>query len=180
MRRGVRKKIENGNFQTRLSLPSIIEVVNKLTPEQKSAVDKLGLGGLLHLKCKTLNHKLMAWLIKCFNPETRTLAIHGRKYTITSKDVEVLMGIRSSGIIPKIDGRGEDLDSLGLEVESTGAFSMESLKVAVSRNTSDDDNFKKLFVLLAMGSLCSPGTKPGIRPQLLHLVKNEAEMEMFN
>ncbi|KAI8573270.1 hypothetical protein RHMOL_Rhmol01G0265200 [Rhododendron molle] len=49
----VKRKLQN-----RISLKSIVGIVNKLSADQRSAVETIGLGGILQLRCTFLNHAL--------------------------------------------------------------------------------------------------------------------------
>ncbi|CAL5323238.1 unnamed protein product [Camellia sinensis] len=55
-------KSEKGKSQLRMSLKSIVELVNQFNEAQKQAVIDIGFAGLLGMKCTRIDHDLCAWL----------------------------------------------------------------------------------------------------------------------
>ncbi|GMQ07502.1 hypothetical protein CsSME_00051662 [Camellia sinensis var. sinensis] len=56
-------KSEKGKKQLRISLKSIVELVNRFNEAQKQAVIDIGFAGLLGMKCTCIDHDLCAWLL---------------------------------------------------------------------------------------------------------------------
>ncbi|KAI8536726.1 hypothetical protein RHMOL_Rhmol10G0279400 [Rhododendron molle] len=88
----VKRKLQN-----RISLKSIVGIVNKLSADQRNAVEAIGLGGILQLRCTFLNHALCKWLVGNFDPVSRSLTVHGRSYVVTESHVEECLGINGQG-----------------------------------------------------------------------------------
>ena len=58
-----------------------------------------------------------------------------------------------------------------------GNLASESVKNAFKNHSGDSDDFKKAFVLLVMEATLIPRTKPGVRSNLFHLVRDVSAME---
>ncbi|KAI8573223.1 hypothetical protein RHMOL_Rhmol01G0262000 [Rhododendron molle] len=75
-------------FFCRCSPLKLVKVNAALTKDQQDAVDKLGFGSMLQLKCRMLNRDSISRLVKHFNPITRSLEFgRVRVHTITPDDV---------------------------------------------------------------------------------------------
>ena len=105
-----------------------------------------------------MDHMFLGWLMNCFNTTDRTLSVHGRKFTITPEDVGVLLGIRSTGVVPRVDGPTEEGSNFGVElgIADDGNLTIESVKNALKNHSSHGDDFKKAFALLAMVAMLLP------------------------
>lgn len=76
-------------MQTRISLKSIVDIIERFTEAQRQAVVDIGFGGLLGIRCTRLNHQLCTWLVENFDPNAVSLTVHGHQLRLTSKDVYV-------------------------------------------------------------------------------------------
>ena len=170
----------NNRFEHRLSLPAIMEALKNFTDEQDRAVEKIGLGGLLKLKCSQLDHELCEWLVKVFDIENCSLSLHGTTAKISPKDVERILGVRAQGDMPE-KSSDKELEDLAYELGfRNGTLTLTQLKDDLKKTQDAGNNFIRRFVLLAMGCLCLPGTKSGIRSSLLYLVKDATKLEKIN
>ncbi|KAI8555455.1 hypothetical protein RHMOL_Rhmol05G0174800 [Rhododendron molle] len=91
------EKPKKRKLQNCISLKSIVGIVQKLSKDQRLAVELIGLGGLLHLRCTVLNHPLCNWLVKNFDPKSRSLNVHGRAFVLTVGHVHECLGINAEG-----------------------------------------------------------------------------------
>ena len=55
-------------LQTRCSHERVIRVIEELELKQKTAIEEIGFGSLLQLRCRKIDHGLCLWLINSFNP----------------------------------------------------------------------------------------------------------------
>ncbi|KAI8560538.1 hypothetical protein RHMOL_Rhmol04G0264700 [Rhododendron molle] len=90
-------KPKKRKLQNRISLKSIVGIVQKLSKDQRLAVELIGLGGLLHLRCTVLNHPLCNWLVKNFDPKSCSLNVHGRTFLLTVAHVHECLRINAEG-----------------------------------------------------------------------------------
>ena len=69
----------------------------KLTEEQAKAVVDMGFGGLLDLRCNTLNHILCLELVKNFDLQRHVMVVKGCDIPITYHDVRMAFGLSDNG-----------------------------------------------------------------------------------
>lgn len=69
----------------------------KLTKEQAGAVIDMGFGGLLDLRCRSLNRILCLELVKSFDLRHGMMIVKGRTIAITSHDVGLALGLPDKG-----------------------------------------------------------------------------------
>ncbi|KAI8542375.1 hypothetical protein RHMOL_Rhmol08G0133900 [Rhododendron molle] len=95
-------------LQNRISLKSIVRIVQKLSADQRRAVEEIGLGGILQLRCTFLNHVLCKWLVSKFDPISRSLTVHGRTFVVTESHVHECLGSNAQGNVIDLEGNASD------------------------------------------------------------------------
>ncbi|XP_058217570.1 uncharacterized protein LOC131328671 [Rhododendron vialii] len=95
-----KKKNASPVFRSRCSPLKLVKVNEALTKAQQDAVQRVGFGSMLQLKCTMLNRDFISRLVKHFNPVTKSLEFgRVRVYTITPDDVRRALGL-FCGTIP--------------------------------------------------------------------------------
>ncbi|KAG6656780.1 hypothetical protein CIPAW_04G045400, partial [Carya illinoinensis] len=117
---------------TRCSPGRLFNVLQRLTPEQKTAVKSMGFGSLLDLRCRTLRRSLCLWLLERFNTTRRSLEICVRL-------LEERLAAPEAG-----------------------------------------EDFKRSFVLYALGTLLSPTARLDVSPSFLHFLTNMDVVHQYN
>ncbi|KAI8537879.1 hypothetical protein RHMOL_Rhmol09G0058500 [Rhododendron molle] len=174
----VKRKLQN-----RISLKSIVGIVNKLSADQRSAVEAIGLGGILQLRCTFLNHALCKWLVGNFDPVSRSLTVHGRSYVVTKSHVEECLGINGQGNVieleshTKIDSCLEVLKNVGF---TKGVVQLKDLRQYLEKTSEADDVFKTIFALYILGCFLCPNTKAGVTRSFMKAVSDVREMGKQN
>ncbi|XP_058215736.1 uncharacterized protein LOC131326854 [Rhododendron vialii] len=172
-----KKKIQN-----RISLKSIIRIVQKLSPDQRRAVQLIGLGGILELRCTALNHPLCNWLVHKFDPVSRSLTVHGQTFLLTDSHVHECLGINAQGNLIELEGNtsvefSEVYTNLGM---TNGVVQLKELREYLEKTEEVDDVFKRKFALYILGCFLCPTTKSGVTRSLINVVSDVAAMANQN
>ncbi|KAI8530692.1 hypothetical protein RHMOL_Rhmol11G0079300 [Rhododendron molle] len=174
----VKRKLQNC-----ISLKSIVGIVNNLSADQRSAIEAIGLGGVLQLRCTFLNHALCKWLVGKFDPVSRSLTVHGRTYVVTESHVEECLGINGKGNVidveshTKIESCPEVLRNVGFK---NGVVQLKDLRQYLDKTSEADDVFKRIFALYILGCFLCPNTKAGVTRSFMKAVSDVGEMGKQN
>ncbi|KAG5523792.1 hypothetical protein RHGRI_030698 [Rhododendron griersonianum] len=151
-------------FRSRCSPLKLVKVNEALTKEQKDAVERVGFGLMLKLKCRMLNREFISRLVKHFNLVTKSLEF-GRVwvYTITPNDVRRALGLSCGMIavptdcedhhfehIRKMFGKGKKPLKRGV----TFAMMQQIFKTGVA-----DVKFQTSYMLFVLSFFLCPTTK---------------------
>lgn len=165
---------------TRCSPGRLFNVLQRLTPEQKAAVKSMGFGSLLGLRCRTLRRSLCLWLLERFNTTRCSLEICGERIPLSPKDVELVMGLAASG--KDVVNSGPD-DLIAVLRHSYNAsnrgISVRLLEERLAAPEAGED-FKRSFVLYALGTLLSPTARLDVSPSFLHFLTNMDVVHQYN
>lgn len=165
---------------TRCSPGRLFNVLQRLTPEQKAAVKSMGFGSLLGLRCRTLRRSLCLWLLERFNTTRCSLEICGERIPLSPKDVELVMGLAASG--KDVVNSGPD-DLIAVLRHSYNAsnrgISVRLLEERLAAPEAGED-FKRSFVLYALGTLLSPTARLDVSPSFLHFMTNMDVVHQYN
>ncbi|KAI8550806.1 hypothetical protein RHMOL_Rhmol06G0136200 [Rhododendron molle] len=170
-------------IQTRISLGSIVLIVNKLNEQQRPAVTEIGLGGLLGIRCTRLNLKLCEFLVHNFNPKSCSLDVHDRQFNLTLKDVSDILGLRFNGCDIDVWGSLEGMESLHESVGVVnGVIPLDGLRKYIEDEKTVDagDEFKRKFALYVLDALLCLTTKVSLNVSSLHFVKDVEVMKNCN
>ncbi|XP_024029555.1 uncharacterized protein LOC21409759 [Morus notabilis] len=165
---------------TRCSPGRLFNVLQHLTAEQKDAVKIMGFGSLLGLRCRTLRRSLCLWLLERFNTMQRSLEICGGHIHLYPKDVELVMGLAASGKDVVNSGPDDLIADLRNNYNATNrGISVRLLEERLSAPEAGDD-FKRSFVLYALGTLLSPTARLDVSPSFLHFLTNMSVVHQYN
>ena len=138
------------SLDTRCTLGRVCVMVNKLNLRQKSVIQKLGFGSLLDLKFINLDRDLCKWLIDHFDQNSCALDICGKRLSISTEDVEYILGIKSIGVDISIVGSAEEINHMcqqyGLIVE--GDILIKLLEDELNKIETFGNEFVSYFLLL--------------------------------
>lgn len=160
-------------------MKSIVRIVNKLSADQRSAVEAIGLGGILQLRCTFLNHALCKWLVGKFDPVCHSLTVHGRTYVVTESHVEECLGINGQGNDIELEGNTkiESCPEVAKDVGFTnGVVQLKDLRQYLERTEEVDHVFKRKFALYILGCFLCPNTKAGVSRSFMKAVSDVGEM----
>ncbi|KAL8514803.1 hypothetical protein ACS0TY_013767 [Phlomoides rotata] len=144
-------------FQWSSRCRGLFELIQNFNQKQKSDIESVGFGGLLHLKLKTNpNQCMLRWLVDSFNPSSRMFQIDGlRGFTVTPDDVfDVFMLPRNPGV--------------------------QVLLYAKSKFPNGGDDFIMIFVLYALLSFLDPSPNRLVITKYLKSLEVIQEISKFD
>ncbi|KAL5745109.1 hypothetical protein ACOSP7_026255 [Xanthoceras sorbifolium] len=165
---------------TRCSPGRLFNVLQRLTSEQKDAVKSMGFGSLLGLRCRTLRRSLCLWLLERFNTTQHSLEICGERIPLFPRDVELVMGLSASGKDVVNSGPDDLIADLRRSYNASNhGISVRLLEERLAVPEAGDD-FKRSFVLYALGTLLSPTARLDVSPSFLHFLTNMDVIHQYN
>ncbi|KAE9445824.1 hypothetical protein C3L33_22275, partial [Rhododendron williamsianum] len=171
-------KPKKRKLHNRMSLKSIVRIVQKLSTDQRLVVELIGLSGILQLRCTVLNHPLCNWLVKNFDPKTRSLTVHGRTFLLTVAHVHECLGINAQGKVIDLEVNMSDefsqlCENMGM---TKGVVQLKELREFLEETEEVGDVFKRKFSLYILGCFLCPTTKLGVTRSFMNSVSDVVEM----
>jgi hypothetical protein len=158
----------------------LFNVLQRLSPEQNAAVKSMGFGSLLGLKCRTLRRSLCLWLLERFNTAGCSLEICGVCIPLSPRDVEIVLGLAASGKDVINSGPDDLIVDLRRSYNATNhGISVRLLEERLTAPEAGED-FKRSFVLYALGTLLSPTARLDVSPSFLHFLTNMDVVHQYN
>ena len=126
--------------------------LDSLSEEKRHLIKDLGLDGLLELKIQQHRNQKIEELMRRFDPETRTLVVHGRSLVISEDDVGRIMGLPAG--TKDISMLKNDLG----DIRETYNLDKKKRKevIALMRNMTDNQEWQANFILLAIHCVLRP------------------------
>ncbi|KAJ7970533.1 E3 ubiquitin-protein ligase SIN-like [Quillaja saponaria] len=175
-----RKPQKQAKLVTRCSPGRMFNVLQRLTLEQKDSVKSMGFGSLLGLRCRTLRRSLCLWLLERFNTTNHSLEICNKQIPLMPKDVELVMGLSASGKDVVNSGPDDIIADLRNSYSATNrGISVRLLEEQLAAPEAGDD-FKRSFVLYALGTLLAPTARLDVSPSFLHFLTNMDLVHQYN
>lgn len=156
------------------------ELCTKLTKDQRSIVEKIGLGSLLTIPLMPIQRMLVESLVENFNVVDRTFTIQGHVLSITPWDVYCILGLVDKGKKIEISRKQADpkLFNLYKQMGDT-AITFKYLEQRIPRET-DAEHFARMFVLYAIGTILAPSSKGFVGSNYLEVVATVSRIKDFN
>ncbi|KAI8560687.1 hypothetical protein RHMOL_Rhmol04G0276200 [Rhododendron molle] len=154
----------------------------KLSADQRRAVEEIGLGGILQLRCTFLNHTLCKWLVGKFDPVSRSLTVHGQTFVVTESHVHECLGINAQGNVIDLEGNTSDsceevCKNLGMR---NGVVQLKDLREYFDKTEEVHEVFKRKFAMYILGCFLCPNTKAGVTRSLVNAVSDVAALDNHN
>lgn len=165
---------------TRCSPGRLLNVLQRLTPDQKVSVRSMGFGSLLGLRCRTLRRSLCLWLLERFNTAQSSMNICGVRIPLSPQDVELVLGLAANGKDVVNSGPDDLIVELRQSYNATNhGISLRLLEDRLAAPEAGDD-FKRSFVLYALGTLLCPTARLDVSPSFLHFLTNMDVIHQYN
>ncbi|KAJ6752823.1 E3 UBIQUITIN-PROTEIN LIGASE SINA-LIKE 2 [Salix koriyanagi] len=165
---------------TRCSPGRLFNVLQRLSAEQRAAVKIMGFGSLLDLRCRTLRRSLCLWLLERFNTSGCSLQICGVHIPLSPRDVEIVLGLAASGKDVINTGPDDLIADLRHSYNATNrGISVRLLEERLAAPEAGED-FKRSFVLYALGTLLSPTARLDVSPSFLHFLTSMDVVHQYN
>ncbi|KAL8542752.1 hypothetical protein ACS0TY_003579 [Phlomoides rotata] len=178
------------HFQWSSRCRGLFELIQNFNQKQKSDIESVGFGGLLHLKLRTNpNSCMLRWLVDSFNPGSRMLQIDGlRGFAVTPDDVfDVFMLPRNPGVevlsyakSNKVD-QSPILDRFKSDYVIFSGVSFSCLENALKdKFPNGGDDFIRIFVLYALLSFLDPSPNRLVITKYLKSLEVIQEISKFD
>ena len=153
-----------------------------LNERQRFVIREMGFGGILDLRSIQLDRDFCKWLVDHFDHNSCALDICGRRLPISTKDVEFILGIKSSGVDVSIVASAEEINHIcqqhGLNV--VGDIPINLLKGKLKEMKTSGKEFVGCFLLFVLGTLLCPTPKPYIKRSFISILLNIDEFKNLN
>ncbi|XP_059623565.1 uncharacterized protein LOC132266650 [Cornus florida] len=163
------------------SAPSkFIEVISKFDEKKRRAVQEIGFGNLLELKCSYFNRDLCLNLIAQFDCSSCRLRVGDEKFIpISTLDIESILGIpRTQLPVPT------SIPSGASWIKDGGFRQKNGLQVSTLADKllklDAGDEFKRTFVLFTCGAILSPNACYSANSTLLKAVDRVEQISTYN
>lgn len=158
-----------------------------LSEVHQAAIQSLGLGGLLYMKPLYLRRKMLVRLAKRYNNESNTFHICKQELKMILLDVKLLMDLPIEGYdanmrtLQALDQNSVAIHQNLFNSYKTGhKITIGGLEHMIRTSALPDDDFKRQFVLYAIGTILAPTTKDYVDAKYLALVSNTSDIAKFN
>lgn len=167
--------------RNRCSPQRLLKIIKRLNESQKLAVREIGLGSLLDMTIKHCYKGNIVSLLASFDPEKCCLEVSGRTFEISPPDVQRILGVTSAGESIEIDEVENDLTELKkMYCDDKGKIPLGELERRLQEKETADEDFLRLFVLLALGSFLCPQAKPEASTKFLNLIMDMEGLRTLN
>lgn len=138
-------------------------LIDKLNERQLQAVNEVGFGGLLFIRCKKLHRPLLNWLVEQFDERRHSFRIGECELHITDRDVSLILGLRTDGEPITLDPCEILSTDLRRAFNCSGdLINLDTLdKIMVGGSYGNE--FKQAFILYSLGVILCPGARPNAR-----------------
>ncbi|KAK9756561.1 hypothetical protein RND81_01G106700 [Saponaria officinalis] len=164
----------------------LYELISMLTVAQKIDVEDIGFGGHLELKAKAFYHFMIDWLVEYYDHVSQMLLIsEHNKFVITKHDVYDVFMLPCTEKTVKLtsnkkkDNPDTELVTLWRENFNVGPkdeISLERVKEEMLKLVEGGADFKKLFVIYAMGTFLAPTVHNRADLRLVTAVEDVAQI----
>uniref|UniRef100_A0A8I6Y518 Ubiquitin-like protease family profile domain-containing protein n=1 Tax=Hordeum vulgare subsp. vulgare TaxID=112509 RepID=A0A8I6Y518_HORVV len=152
------------NMETQAcSLIAYHGVIKEFIDDQRKVIADVDLDGLLRILPVTIRRNMCRSIAELYDPTCDAFIIDGEPLTMTSRDVEQILGIPARGII-WLEPGGKDVSLIYSELEAHGehritfAQLQKTLKAHITTN-EHGIQFLRPFILYSIGVLLCPTTQ---------------------
>lgn len=168
-------------MRTRCAPERVFKVIENLNENQRKAVEEIGFGGILSIKCTHLRRELCQWLVQNFNPYSCTLDVYGKSFKVTHIDVMQIMGLHGGGCDVPTVGNQEDIIELTKQYCNTkGEIPLTMLENQLKEDKTAGDGFKVRFALHVLGALLCPTQQLCAKRSFLYALREVNSLRNMN
>ena len=147
--------------RNRASPSALVTACKDMSDERMSAIDDMDFTSLRNIKCDNLFNRLSQWLAGLYDPDSREVVVPGRgRLPVNEESVHRIMGVPRGDIavdfkVPtdaQLELAGDLFGDLGHAPKT-----VDVLNLILSTNRRDD-NFKRLWLVLAASTVMAPTT----------------------
>ncbi|KAJ9566178.1 hypothetical protein OSB04_002144 [Centaurea solstitialis] len=171
-------------IRTRTSPKTLQNIVNKLTPSQKLAIENMGLGTLLGLSIDGIPSKIGYFVVDHLNPETMQLEFEGKRIVLTEELVHRTIGLPNSGI--DLDASPDGVHNQVLyrawrsQFPKNKKIRPNDIVAKIQASGRGDDEFKVNFTVLFVNILCECSPVGCCYLSFLHKIRSVQMISKIN
>lgn len=147
--------------RNRASPSALVSACKDMSDDRKSAIDDMDFTSLRNIKCDNLFNRLSQWLAGLYDPDSREVVVPGRgRLPVNEESVHRIMGVPRGDIA--VDFKVPTDAQLELAADLFGDLghapkTVDVLNLILSTD-GYDDNFKRLWLVLAASTVMAPTT----------------------
>ncbi|KAL4606259.1 hypothetical protein ACB092_09G089200 [Castanea dentata] len=176
------RKARKVSLYTRCAPNHVHLTVSNLNERQRFVLREMGFGSMLDLRSIQLNRDFCKWLVDHLDHNSCALDICGRRLPISTKDVEFILGVKSSGVDVSIVASAEEINHICQQhgVNVVGDIPINLLEGKLKEMKTLGKEFVGCFVLFVLGTLLCPTPKPYIKRSFISILLNIDEFKSLN
>ncbi|KAK9993974.1 hypothetical protein SO802_023677 [Lithocarpus litseifolius] len=153
-----------------------------LNESQRFVIREMGFGSMLDLRSIQLDRDFCKWLVDHFDHNSCALDICGRRLPISTKDVEFILGIKSSGVDVSTVAGAEEINHICQQhgLNAVGDIPINLLEGKLKEMKTSGKEFVGFFLLFVLGTLLCPTPKPYIKRSFISILLNIDEFKNLN
>ncbi|KNA20469.1 hypothetical protein SOVF_052160 [Spinacia oleracea] len=156
-------------------MSSFVKRVEELTHDQRTAIERVGFGNLLHVHHHSLRKNLLVEWMERWDSDKRAFILHDKELTITNIDVALILGLRTIGN-PVCLSEEDPISELEKEYGATSRSRKISIITLEQRLESlgeiANEDFVRTFLLFIFGTLLFPNSNAKVDSRYLSLLKD--------
>ncbi|XP_073367147.1 uncharacterized protein [Aegilops tauschii subsp. strangulata] len=167
--------------RNRASPSALVTACKDMSDETMAAIDDMDFTSLRNIKCDNLFNRLSQWLAGLYDPDSREVVVPGRgRLPVSEESVHRIMGVPRGDIavdfkVPtdaQLELAGDLFGDLGHAPKT-----VDVLNLILSTNRHDD-NFKRLWLVLAASIVMAPTTSNKISTRWYPVLMSEPRSQM--
>ncbi|KAM0842824.1 hypothetical protein ACQ4PT_058109 [Festuca glaucescens] len=156
---------------TRYSSKYFVEVIRKLTPEQRSVIAKFGFGCLLHLDLYDIPSEFARWVADCVDPICSQISVSYKLVDISKSTVHLILGLPIDGLeVPCDSNTGKEFILTYFRLPEMPHITFFGNKLCGSEVLSEHDVFV-CFMVVAISCFLCPSMKEYPNAKYLSVLK---------
>ncbi|GKD42897.1 hypothetical protein Tco_1267542, partial [Tanacetum coccineum] len=170
-------------FQTRNSPRAFFNAISKLSPIQKSCLEQLGFGKLLHFKVEGIPSKLGFYVVNNFDETTMEIKLENASLLITMESIADMIGISNEGVDIFAEHVVKDAQMIKNWEDQFGGIkniNANHVKRMIRNSRVADMNFKLNFIVLFTSVMGCVKTKGICDLSVLNHIRMDTDLAKVN
>lgn len=136
-------------------------------------LNEIGLGSLIHLKCRQLRRDFCFYLLESFDVETSEFNYHGHAITLNVEDVVQILGLKNEGVDVSIVLKGENPRELMKKFGFTKDVKYSEIEQRMKKLDADSEELKACILMYIVGTFLCPTSTTYPNEKLWNLLCEE-------
>ena len=146
----------------------LLTACKDMPDERKDAIVEMNFRSLRDIKCDNLFSYLSEWLAGLYDPDSREVVVPGRgRIPVNEESVHRVMGVHRGGEDVPYNLPTEADYELGEEMFGDLGYTpkMTDVLELITNSVNHDDNFKRMWLMLAGNTVIAPTTSNKVSPR---------------